>query len=994
MGDSDPGVGPEFTDDERELIKDLLFEGQKSRSLDSWLDLKNPPEKVRREVERLLRAAPTQQNSFLERAAAERYLGIKRELPARIGRYPITGEIGSGGMGVVYSAIDEKLNRRVAIKVLPARAAGDPEMRKRLWWDAQAASALQHPNIVTVYDVNSDDGSDYLVMEYITGQTLGHRIPRRGLPVEEALKYAIQIAAALEAAHAKGIVHRDVKPGNIMITESGTVKLLDFGLAKDVGAVPHSGSAPTTVEGRFAGTVTYVSPEQAEGKPVDARSDIFSFGAVLFEMVAGRRAFRGDSNISVLSSILRDDPPNLTELKPLVDPGLSEIVGRCLRKDRLRRFQSIAEAGVRLQEVQEWLEQSKRGQGKRPPSGISQIARRPAAWFSYGILTAAILAGLVGGLWWGPIRSQPKAATEFTLIRATSDAGLTESSTLSPDGKLLVFSSDRSGSGNLNIWVQQLKDGGLLPLTHGPENNSEPVFSPDSAKVAFRSSRSGGGVYLISSLGGQDRLVAPKGRGPQFSRDGQTIAYWTGAVGGALYTNSAGIYLVSVRSGGVPRKFRPDFDAAAYPVWSPGGNRLLFLGRAKNDERGDWWVADIDGTYARPLHITDVLVKAGLHKPTGTYWLKPSAWLPGGRVLFTAKLGDATNVWSVQLSEDGVISGPPVRLTSGPTIDCEPSAVEPNGRLVLAFVAQSVNTDVWQVKLDAAGLAAAPPKRLIAGVDGVYSPSISRDGSRVAYASRLADLLAISVMNTAGGPADTVATMKNLFGLRPILSGNGAMVAYSDSSNGYIEDIATNRSEIICEHCSPPTHVNFDGSQVLFESMESTDQIWIGSKGRARRPLIRWADNKLILRQQGARFSPDGRWVVFSGSRFEVPSKHIWITPVRAAGTVAESDLIPVTDGDGSDIEPYWSPDGRTIYFLSDRDGYQCIWARHVDPATARPLNEPFAVQHFHLARQVIESPSMLPGDVGLSVARDSLVFMLSGRRGNVWLGKDGDRSK
>jgi serine/threonine-protein kinase len=263
-----------------------------------------------------------------------------------ISHYQVIEKLGAGGMGEIWKAQDGRLNRMVAIKVLNNASAGDSDRRRRFIQEAQAASALNHPNIITIYDITSDEESEYMVMEYVAGKTLADLITPGGLGVAKTLQYSLQIADALRAAHAAGIVHRDLKPGNVMVTDSGLVKILDFGLAKVSMATKLTeetqtmGAAPMTVEGSILGTVAYMSPEQAQGKRVDARSDIFSFGVVMYEMLTGAKAFAGDSAISTLTAILRDEAKPVTELVPGVPPEVVEIIGLALRKDPKDRWQS------------------------------------------------------------------------------------------------------------------------------------------------------------------------------------------------------------------------------------------------------------------------------------------------------------------------------------------------------------------------------------------------------------------------------------------------------------------------------------------------------------------------------------------------------------------------------------------------------------------------------------------------------------------------------
>jgi len=266
--------------------------------------------------------------------------------PRPISHYQILDKLGEGGMGVVWKARDSRLNRLVAIKTLRADKMADADRKRRFIQEAQAASALNHPNIVTIHDIASENGTDFIVMEYVEGKTLGQLIPRRGMRLDEVLRYAIQIAEGLAKAHAAGIVHRDLKPGNIMVTPEGRVKLLDFGLAKlTEPAEPGEDERTRTMavqseEGSIVGTAAYMSPEQAESKPVDARSDIFSFGAVLYEMATGIRAFQGDSKLSTLSAVLRENPKPPSQVVSEIPRELDRIVSRCLRKDPARRFQA------------------------------------------------------------------------------------------------------------------------------------------------------------------------------------------------------------------------------------------------------------------------------------------------------------------------------------------------------------------------------------------------------------------------------------------------------------------------------------------------------------------------------------------------------------------------------------------------------------------------------------------------------------------------------
>ena len=308
-----------------------------------------------------------------------------------IAHYQILEKLGEGGMGVVYKARDTHLDRLVALKVLPPEKVADPERKRRFVQEAKAASALNHPNIITIHDIASENGIDFIVMEYVQGKTLDALVPRKGLRLNETLKLAIQMADALAKAHSAGIIHRDLKPSNLMVTEAGLVKVLDFGLAK-LTEVSESGDETTrtlehqTEEGTIVGTVSYMSPEQAEGKKVDARSDIFSFGSVLYEMATGQQAFHGDSKMSTLAAIMNQEPKPISQLVPGIPRDLEKIITRCLRKDLNRRFQTMADLKVTLEELKEESDSGTLA-GTLP---VVRPARRPWVWAAAAMVVVAI----------------------------------------------------------------------------------------------------------------------------------------------------------------------------------------------------------------------------------------------------------------------------------------------------------------------------------------------------------------------------------------------------------------------------------------------------------------------------------------------------------------------------------------------------------------------------------------------------------------------------
>jgi eukaryotic-like serine/threonine-protein kinase len=465
-------------------------------------------EELRREVESLLQF-DSRGDRFIEQPALEVAAQMiaqekpKSLLGQQLGSYQILSLLGTGGMGVVYKARDTRLKRSVAIKVLPGNQVSDPERKRRFIQEARAASALNHPNIITIYDVGSEGGIDFVVMEYVAGKTLDQLIPRKGLRVNETIKLAIQMADALAKAHSAGIIHRDLKPSNVMVTDDGLVKVLDFGLAK-LTEVSESGEGGTrtlpsqTEEGTIIGTLSYMSPEQAEGKKVDARSDIFSFGSVLYEMVTGQRAFTGESSLATLTAILREEPKPASQIVHDIPRDLEKSISRCLRKDRERRWQTMADVKIALQELKE---ESDSGTQVQAPS-TQRVRSRGRVWTAVAAVTLAV-AGVA--LWINRSTTKMPEAP-LTVVPLTTYPGQERQPSFSPDGNQVAFSwNGEKGEkqDNFDIYVKLIGSGTQLRLTTAPEEDSNPAWSPDGSSIAFLREKPGGKafVYLVSPPG-------------------------------------------------------------------------------------------------------------------------------------------------------------------------------------------------------------------------------------------------------------------------------------------------------------------------------------------------------------------------------------------------------------------------------------------------------------------------------------------------------------
>ena len=492
-----------------------LFEGALERSpadRSAFVRAHTDDEEIRREVESLL-AAHDQAGGFLMESAlgparGDRALVNEPRFAAgrRLGAFEIVGVVGSGGMGEVYRARDTRLDRFVAIKVLSPAIHDAHGGRERFEREARAISRLSHPHICTIYDVGAAqvDGQEipFLVLELLEGETLATRLARGPLSIADALSYGVEMADALASAHAKGIVHRDLKPSNVMLTGSG-IKLLDFGLARLYAPEVASDDGATrsddllTSAGRVMGTAPYMSPEQVEGGTIDARSDIFSFGSVLYELLTGRRAFPGDSGRPPFAQILRDDPTPVSSLAPAIPADLASIVARCLRKDRARRYQNMADVKVALEDVHEALRSGPRERRPMPDGG--GVPPRRCYWAARS-LPPVTWPGGMRLLMCPPAREVP----------LTTLQGYETSPTLAPDGEQVAFSWGGPNHDNVDIYIQRIGSGSEVQRTVDSARDFSPAWSPDGRWIAFLRGEVPGRseLILIPPLGGAEQRLA------------------------------------------------------------------------------------------------------------------------------------------------------------------------------------------------------------------------------------------------------------------------------------------------------------------------------------------------------------------------------------------------------------------------------------------------------------------------------------------------------
>ena len=810
----------------------------------------------------------------------------------RLGPYEILDAIGAGGMGEVYRARDTRLERTVAIKILPAHLSGDPLQKQRFEREAKTVSSLNHPHICVLYDVGSQDGVDYLVMECVEGETLARRLGKSALPLEKVLKYGMQIADALDKAHRSGVVHRDLKPGNIMLTPSGA-KLLDFGLAKPAAPLASlatlTATAPkqsaVTQEGTIVGTFQYMSPEQIEGKEVDGRSDIFSLGAVLYEMVTGQRAFQGKSQLSVASAILEKEPTPISTVKPMTPPTLDHAIRRCLAKDREERWQTARDLALELK----WT--AELGSQAETPLGVRRGARAWLGWTLAGFAAVIALIFWIGYLRRAPAPQQvvraiilPPEKTTFTSVGI--DGGPV---TVSPDGQRLAFAAT-DDSGNHLLWVRPIDSVAAHSLP-GTEGGAWAFWSPDSRYLGFFA---GGKLKKIEISGGPAEALcdALGGRGGAWSSDG-TILF--------APTTQSSLYRVSEAGGtAVPATKLDDSrheTSHRWPYFLPDGQHFIFF--ARGDEPGTYagtlrsqetkfvLASESNGAYASPGYLLYWRDASLMAQPFDARHLAPAgnAVPIADHVLFSA--AQSYGVFSV--SQNGVLAlqagdasvnqlswfdrtGKQLNVISGGR---EPSLVigprlSPDGRKLAAtiFGFGASHGDIWLYDLSR-----DVRTRFTFESGAISTPVWSPDGSQIAFGASRPNHQSIIYARASSGAGDVLTLLEDpQNALNPTSwSPDGRFLAY----------FRTERS-----------------------APASRQQIWILPLLGDRKPFPFLPS---AFDERTPEFSPDGRWIAYESN--ESGTYQIYVSAFPRAET-----KLQVSSSGG--LVPMWRADGNELFYL------------------------------------------------------------------------------
>ena len=991
-------------------------------------------DKLRREVESLLTFAhkPT---DFLDIPAIE--LEAKKiaetspvDLPKEIGPYRVISLLGAGGMGEVY-LVNDKLGRQVALKLLASRPDEHGQHVARFLQEAQTLLALNHPNIVTIYDIGKSDGTYYIASELIEGQDLRKLMRTANLDLSLVLDVVVQVATALAAAHEKGIVHRDIKPENVMIRPDGYVKVVDFGVAKltEAFAMPTSTDAPTirkveTTEGLVVGTVTYMSPEQARGLSIDARTDIWSCGVLLYEMLTSHSPFEGTSVAEVMAQILEHEPAPLTRY--ITDPPgeIQRIVTKALRKNPNERYQTIKDMLLDLKALKQDLDFNAKlkssapitdagGSEKfiRPIAGsegrttssaeyvVEQIKRHKVS-MSIVLSLLALVAVVVGYQIFKTLSPRISTQTQRSLSRLTFDAGLQSRPTWSSDGRFVAYSADYGGTRNFDIWIQPISGGSPIQVTKSTAHDWQPNWSPDGTSIVFRSEREGGGLYVVPPTGGNERKLTSFGYRPLWSPDSSKFLFYDSLIG--PNSNKPRIFVVGL-DGKPPRELLPeflsDFSGNRTGVcigWHPDGQHISVMGN--NTLGSGFWTLPIAGGNAvksdQSPEVTQQIKQATLD-------FTDFVWAPSGKALYLEGISKGVkNLWKIVVDPKtkGWISGPE-RLTTGPGADTE-ITVSPDGKK-LAFTARTERTRVWLAPFDeTTGRTKGEWQPVTSADKDAWFPALSADGKKLAFIAKRSgdqDFWETSISDLWVKSLDD-GTERMLVGgddfarFRPTWSPDGTRLAYRRTRIGGQNEIGL-VSKLVGSS-EPETSIT-SGSLLEFVFDWSADSAWLlgncrnegiaqaiclfpiagAPKADSQARQIASDPNKSLWQMN---FSPDQRWISFNAVSLSGPTNSI-IYLVHTSG----GEWIAITDGKYWCDKPRWSPDGKAIYFTSNRTGFYNIWGIKVDPQSGGPVGEPFQVTNF-------ESPSRMISQVGalaeISLGKDRLALDITEMSGNIWI--------